>query len=835
MEHPHQQFVLQNIDEVPDNYVKFIRVTSHISSELYDPSQPLYLGVDHTYEDYRLSKVTIDQIKNNKIKHIAHFYKRYQYTRGLQLLLDNLENINYYKLLLTGEYINEHRMCFYLYFDLFVDKHFILNMYEQSQIPELVFRLMKDGENSFQTDDKILEQYGIEIIRKTKGYASNYTIKNLLKKKDNILKAENKWMNCQMNINNEYYASTSIYSSFKRPLFEYQKQNVNWMRQIEHNIENVKWETVSSRYCGIYQIDSINEKLIFKDETKQMLSPNEPKYSICVKGGILADEIGLGKTFSMIALINEQKKENSQCSLIVTPRRICHQWLSEFEKSCHLNVKIIATISQFKKLNYQNIGDYDVIILSYNFLNNKRYLEYSLENQDKFTLITYLWERVIFDEGHEYFNLSGKKDILEKMGTIRKIQSKYRWLCTGTPCSSPKNLWYLIHYLIDVRINGEQTDLNHQDMYEMFQHIRNDLKNHIIRKNTQKSVKKQVKIPKFSINTEFLVQGTIERAIYDSALGDIDKMIQLCNHILVSDQHINILGNKPLPLDEIYLKMTNYYRKKVERLTTRLNNINSELDSENITSVKEEELKTKKIDIEQDLTNSKCRLNIFGNLPEKLEKEKTCPVCLESLENELKSVAPCGHFVCSKCICNIFRHSKKKNLECPMCRHLFKQSDLQIVNNKQEKEANKLGTKMTRLIKYCQEELIDPTNRMIIFSQWDNMLKLISKILNENEISHLLLNGSMYTLNNKIRKFKLDNSYRIILLSMDKAASGLNLTEANQIVLLDTLNTDMNSSKIIEEQAIGRCVRIGQTKNVKVKRFIMKDTIEEEFYNRNTL
>ena len=121
---------------------------------------------------------------------------------------------------------------------------------------------------------------------------------------------------------------------------------------------------------------------------------------------------------------------------------------------------------------------------------------------------------------------------------------------------------------------------------------------------------------------------------------------------------------------------------------------------------------------------------------------------------------------------------------------------------------------------------------MIIFSQWDSMLKLISKNLKNNDVNHLTLNGSYNTINSKLRKFKLDSSIRILLLSSDKAASGLNLTEANHIILMDTLNNDPDTSKIIESQAIGRAVRIGQTKNVQVKRFIMANTIEEEFYNK---
>ena len=96
-----------------------------------------------------------------------------------------------------------------------------------------------------------------------------------------------------------------------------------------------------------------------------------------------------------------------------------------------------------------------------------------------------------------------------------------------------------------------------------------------------------------------------------------------------------------------------------------------------------------------------------------------------------------------------------------------------------------------------------------------------------------MLNGSFNVINSRIKKFKLDSSIRIVLLSSDKAASGLNLTEANHILLLDTHNAGLTISNLIEEQAIGRAVRIGQNKSVEVKRFVMRNTIEEENYNKN--
>ena len=115
------------------------------------------------------------------------------------------------------------------------------------------------------------------------------------------------------------------------------------------------------------------------------------------------------------------------------------------------------------------------------------------------------------------------------------------------------------------------------------------------------------------------------------------------------------------------------------------------------------------------------------------------------------------------------------------------------------------------------------------------MLKMISKILLEKNLTHIFLDGSIHVVNSRIRKFKLDPNIRIVLLSSDKASSGLNLTETTNIVLLDTMNhEDKNVVRVIEEQAIGRAVRIGQTKQVEVQRFIMRNSIEHDYYLQNS-
>ena len=113
------------------------------------------------------------------------------------------------------------------------------------------------------------------------------------------------------------------------------------------------------------------------------------------------------------------------------------------------------------------------------------------------------------------------------------------------------------------------------------------------------------------------------------------------------------------------------------------------------------------------------------------------------------------------------------------------------------------------------------------------MLKLVSYVLKEYKIEYLECIGNIFRINNNINKFKYDDNNRLILLSSENCTSGNNLTEASHIILLDTMNNNLEHSRAIEDQAIGRAVRLGQKKNVNVIRLITKNTVEHEYYERN--
>jgi len=91
--------------------------------------------------------------------------------------------------------------------------------------------------------------------------------------------------------------------------------------------------------------------------------------------------------------------------------------------------------------------------------------------------------------------------------------------------------------------------------------------------------------------------------------------------------------------------------------------------------------------------------------------------------------------------------------------------------------------------------------------------------------------GNVLNRNKAIDSFKgKDALAKVIMLSLEKSASGTNLMNASHIILLDPVNGSTNEAIAVEAQAIGRAYRMGQDKHVTVVRFIVRDTIEHLTY-----
>ena len=139
-----------------------------------------------------------------------------------------------------------------------------------------------------------------------------------------------------------------LQKNYKREPYPYQKDNINWMKFHEENINNNK--TISTYLLSDNVILSAIEQL-----NEPFILDLEKNANVKITVGVLADEIGLGKTLSMIGLIAEKLNPNNYPSLVLCPSRLCKQWDQEIQSTYEMKTCIIGTIRQFDKLKKKSI------------------------------------------------------------------------------------------------------------------------------------------------------------------------------------------------------------------------------------------------------------------------------------------------------------------------------------------------------------------------------------------------------------------------------------------------------------------------------------------------
>lgn len=128
-------------------------------------------------------------------------------------------------------------------------------------------------------------------------------------------------------------------------------------------------------------------------------------------------------------------------------------------------------------------------------------------------------------------------------------------------------------------------------------------------------------------------------------------------------------------------------------------------------------------------------------------------------------------------------------------------------------------------IKVLMEEIENhsPQHKILIFSQFVAMLDLVRKELEAKEIPFAYLTGQTTNRKKAVQRFQEEEHVRIFLISLKAGGTGLNLTEADYVYIIDPW-----WNPAVENQAIDRAYRIGQQKNVVAIRLICPDTIEEK-------
>lgn len=126
-------------------------------------------------------------------------------------------------------------------------------------------------------------------------------------------------------------------------------------------------------------------------------------------------------------------------------------------------------------------------------------------------------------------------------------------------------------------------------------------------------------------------------------------------------------------------------------------------------------------------------------------------------------------------------------------------------------------------LRHMIESAVLEGHKILIFSQFVKHLSIVRKHLDKHKLSYAYLDGTTKDRQGQVDLFQQNEDIKVFLISLKAGGTGLNLTAADYVFLLDPW-----WNPAVESQAIDRAHRIGQTQNVMIYRFITRNTVEEK-------
>jgi len=609
--------------------------------------------------------------------------------------------------------------------------------------------------------------------------------------------------------------------------------------------------------------------------------PTEPAPAL---GGILADVMGLGKTLNVLSLIAGSIDEatafsktkppalrsqndtelllNSKATLLVCPLSTIVNW--EEQIKTHLKNK------PFKYYIYQGINrtndatslrNYDMVITTYGAVGNE--LTRRSRTRPNSPLMQVNWFRIVLDEAHTI-----RKQSTGQSKACCALTAERRWCVTGTPVQNRlDDLGALIKFL---RIKPFDETGNFASYIttplrtgnsEAIPKLRL-----LVDTITIRRLKDRLDLPPRHESVEMLTMSDDERKLYEQFARDTHSKLEA------------MVGKK----DKLGGKAYAHVLKAIGRLRM-LSAHGSEMLSDEDWEMAKGFDASNAIDLEDEdddrpdrtpaqafemyrimrdsnvHTCAKCQkyLNLTEDKGQEYDEsdEEEAQEEADGANEVLGYLMPCNQLICPKCITKFRQELKSRAgednfLSCPICENwirvtFFELRRKEILADEAAQETIRKSKFAKNLARYtgpstkCLTLLADlhehqnwsdahPDERPIksvVFSEWTTHLDLIQHALTAKSVLSTRLDGSMAfsKRTQAIKEFQLSDTVNVILVSLKAGGLGLNLTAASRVYTMEP-----NYNPAAEAQAVERVHRLGQTREVFIKRFIMKESIEEK-------
>ncbi|RCK60716.1 DNA repair protein RAD16 [Candida viswanathii] len=552
------------------------------------------------------------------------------------------------------------------------------------------------------------------------------------------------------------------------------------------------------------------------------------------QGGVLADEMGMGKTIQTIGLFMHDTTKRP--NLVVGPTVALMQWKNEIEKHTVPGLlKVLLYHGSGRSNNVEDLSEYDVILTSYSVLESVfRKQNYGFKRKaglvkEKSALHNIPFYRVILDEAH---NIKDRNSNTSKAAS--ELNTQKRWCLTGTPLQNRIGEMYsLIRYMkLDPFHLYFCTKCDCKSAHWKFSDGRRcDHCNHPPMQHT-------------NFFNHFMLKNIQKYGIHGLGFDSFLNLRSLLDHMMLRRTKIERADDLGLPPRVVEIRRDVFNEEEKDLYTSLYSDSKRKFNdyvAEGVVLNNYANIFTLITRMRQLADHPDLVLKKVGNnaLTGDLDGVIMCQLCDDEAEEPIES--KCHHRFCRMCIQEYVDSFLGTKLQCPVC-HIGLSIDLEQPAIEVDEELFtkasivnriKLGshggewrssTKIEALVEELYKLRSDRhTIKSIVFSQFTSMLDLIEWRLKRAGFETVKLQGSMtpQQRDNTIKHFMENTEVEVFLVSLKAGGVALNLCEASQVFLMDPW---WNPS--VEWQSMDRVHRIGQKRPIKITRFCIEDSIE---------
>lgn len=551
------------------------------------------------------------------------------------------------------------------------------------------------------------------------------------------------------------------------PLRPHQLETLRWMVSRESEFP------LQFRYDGNIRVSD----RWYIDTEHECITDDPSQREAELRGGICADAPGSGKTATFLALMLSggehpsppSRLYSSRASLVIVPLNLTSQWTNEIEKfTSGTRVLTMLCARDLRSVNMSSVcHDYDIVITTFNFLRScKAYLD--------------LVDAAMGGRPRSRASLSAwcrqrnhEEPILEAVQWRRIVVDE-------------------IHQTFDASRDLRSLQLfDTQCIWGLSGTLSTD---------TDGAQHLYVLLAREKAHHPNMLASLIRTAVRGHAsTPHPSATVHEVRRVHVSER------------ERLYVDETSHDFMEVENEVRRLSFVDSMEGNESIEDAHARRQHQEHVNLTSRLDSLHHSMCVLERMCSELEREiDSGGGVADGLREALQQTTRELHNVQQR------RHDITRRLE--VCDHQQKHITTDAASSD-------IGTKMREIGRLVSSfSVAEP---IVMFVQWKTMLRGTRTFLRNEEFRVFTLDGNSHQRTATLHEH-LNGG--VLLLCMEDSFAGLHLPHARNIIFAHAIVADVGTVKMLEQQAIARCVREGQTSHVTVHSFMVADSAEERYW-----